>query len=128
MSAAAFNAKIADFARRLPAEKVEPFQKKIAMEVLSRVVLKTPVDTGRARANWQVSLTGPTGYDKEDTDRGGAATINSGIQTIEHVRAYQTIWIGNNLEYIVPLEFGWSRQAPQGMLRLTLAEISSIFP
>ncbi|VEB42983.1 Uncharacterised protein [Chromobacterium violaceum] len=34
-------------------------------------------------------------------------------------------WLVNPMPYAVKLEYGWSKQAPAGMVRLTLAEISS---
>jgi hypothetical protein len=35
-------------------------------------------------------------------------------------------WIANSLPYIVPLEHGWSKQAPAGMVGLTVTEFQQI--
>ena len=35
----------------------------------------------------------------------------------------KVIYISNNLDYIVPLEYGHSGQAPQGMAAIALAEV-----
>ena len=37
-----------------------------------------------------------------------------------------TIYLVNNLPYAVRLEYGWSKQAPAGMVRITAAEFQSI--
>lgn len=102
-------------------------QRKIALQALQGLVLKTPVDTGRARANWQVTLDEPAGGTLEATDPSGGGTIAGGAATIGAVEPYGSIWITNNLPYIEELEDGHSDQAPNGMLAVTLAELRSIF-
>ena len=67
--------------------------KELAFSVMSSVMQKTPVRTGRARAGWRH-------MEKSETE--------------QHVY--------NTVEYIVDLEYGRSRQAPQGMARIALAE------
>ncbi len=41
------------------------------------------------------------------------------------VRPGDTIWISNNLAYIVALEKGHSRQAPHGMVALSVEEVKN---
>jgi len=38
----------------------------------------------------------------------------------------QTVYLLNNLPYSVPLEYGHSKKAPQGMVRMTLARFQQI--
>ena len=38
-----------------------------------------------------------------------------------------TVYIYNNLIYSVPLEYGWSTQAPNGVVRITLAFFNGDF-
>jgi Zn ribbon nucleic-acid-binding protein len=35
------------------------------------------------------------------------------------------IWIVNNVDYAEPLENGWSKQAPQGVVRIAVAQLES---
>lgn len=110
---------------------------KIAMQVLRGVVMKTPVDTGRARSNWHVSLSAPDLSEREayapgsglGLGEGGnaAATITAGSATIETAPAYGMIYLSNGLPYIMRLETGWSQQAPAGMVKMTLDEVTAQF-
>ena len=117
----AFNRWINEVTDTLLPEQVGLFQKRIALEVFRRVILKSPVGNpelwqnpagappgyvgGRFRANWQINtfLNSDT---KDDTDESGGATIAAGISNISSQRTqpYGTIWVFNNLPYaqIVP--------------------------
>ena len=107
--------------------RVAAVTKKIALEALSRVILKTPVDTGRARANWQTQLrVRPDGV-IEAADPSGASAISEGAREIGQLKPYDTVYIANNLPYISALNSGHSKQAPQGMVEVTIAELQAFF-
>ena len=94
--------------------------RKVALDLFSKVVLKTPVDTGRARGHWGVGINSVrTG---SALDKSGSATIASASATLNGARAGDTIYLANNLPYIVRLEYGHSKQAPAGMVRSTIDE------
>jgi hypothetical protein len=96
---------------------------KICLDLVSGIVLKTPVDTGRARANWQTSIGNPLNSTIETTDPGGGKTISAAISDTSKASG-NIFWITNNLPYIYRLEYeGWSKQAPRGMARLTIEEV-----
>jgi hypothetical protein len=100
---------------------------KVALELLSRIVYKTPVDTGRARGNWQVTLDTPaTGYNTDKKDGTGTAAIAEGVSVITQAPNDGLIWITNNLPYIERLENGWSNQAPAGMVKVALEEVMTM--
>lgn len=65
-------------------------------EISTRIVLRTPVDTGNARRNWEAS-----GIDEQ---------------------VYTFLNALTKTPYIRRLEYGWSKQAPQGMVRISVAE------
>ena len=103
--------------------------RKVALEVLRRVVMRTPVDTGRAKGNWQVSVGSPTLGETERKDKTpkGVADIAESIPTIESWDAANVaIFIMNNVPYIQRLEDGYSDQASSGMVKLTVAEYEGI--
>lgn len=113
------------------AEKVEgriqEVTRWVALEALRRVVMKTPVREGRARGSWQVAVSvRPTG-EVDIYDKDGGATIAEGSREISQVGPYETIYIASNLSYILPLEEGHSRQAPNGMVATTIAELQTFF-
>lgn len=117
-------------------DKIHRFKTNLAFALYSSVVKKTPVDTGRARANWNISTgsvdTSVTTKTKKRGLRYKAGDIKS--------TGDETIYISNNLPYIKTLEFGgypknsksgktvngYSKQAPNGMVGVTMANIDNI--
>ncbi len=87
------------------------------------VIQNTPVDTGRARANWVFGSGSPNlSVEFSRFDPGGSsalAKIASDIGTKPPRLSYVT----NSLPYIQSLEEGSSRQAPNGMVAVTLSSI-----
>lgn len=96
--------------------------------VLDReVVTRTPVDTGRARSNWLVSIGNPRTdnigpYAPGDAGSTAGANVNMALQQgNEAIGRYRIdnnldIYIANNLPYIGRLDDGWSPQAPPGYI------------
>ena len=124
---AAFNAEIAVFAKALMPKKFVAFHKKIALDALRGIVMRTPVDTGRARANWQVTIDVAPEDVVDEKDGGGGATISKGIGELNSLRPYRVVWITNNVPYIGELENGSSTQAPGGMVAVTLTGMRNMF-
>lgn len=121
-----FNLEIDEFVKNIPKEAIA-FQKKIVLEALRKLVMRTPVDTGRAKGNWQVSIGDPLIGKLETLDKEGQETVAKGLAAIADLPPYQVVWISNNLDYIELLEDGRSKQAPNGMLKLTVAELRQMF-
>jgi Tfp pilus assembly protein FimT len=101
------------------------FQKKIALEALRRLIFRTPVLSGRARGNWQVSLGVRDDGVLEVTDPSGQPTIDKGTRPIMDLNKFDIIYIQNNLPYIKRLDDGYSKQAPAGIVAVTVAEIEA---
>ena len=119
--------------------------KKICFDLFGRVIARTPVKTGRARANWQLGVnklptgTIESGFEKRKTGKKGgleggkwkAATGVAGKVAGEALKGMDTLtikdaaYLANNVEYIGPLEYGTSQQAPRGMVRVTVAEFDA---
>ena len=110
--------------RTLP-EAVAQAQRALAREVLRGVVERTPVASGRARANWQVSLSAPVNGVLDARDPSGSETIARGNAVINSAEPFGRLWITNALNYAEVLENGRSDQAPRGMVRATLASLSA---
>lgn len=94
----------------------------VAIELLSSVVLDTPVDTGRARGNWQTTTKRPAQGTTERSDSDGGMVVNEIVSQVSDDVIYMT----NNLPYIQRLEEGYSGQAPAGMVRKNAARIQRI--
>lgn len=103
--------------------------RKVALDLLRGIVLDTPVDTGRARANWQASVGSPiiSQVDYAGGPGGAAyAALAEGARTIQAAGQGDdpqdvVIFLSNNVPYIDALEHGHSAQAPAGMVRRNLA-------
>ncbi len=142
-----FSRRIKLATRKLPAQKSLLLQKKVALEALRSLVFMTPVDTGRARGNWVVTMNTPSKANPFKGDmrirQGGDFDANSAAATafameqtskiLSYQRMNQVIWITNNTPYILELEGvgdapgPTSSQAPAGMLRITKLRLELMF-
>lgn len=100
--------------------------RKFGIDALSRIVMRSPVDTGRFRANWNVSFGAFDTSTTESKDKSGGETIGRGTVTVNGMQRPLVVWISNSLPYAEALESGHSKQAPLGMVAVTFAELSSI--
>jgi hypothetical protein len=101
--------------------KTELFVKKLLVDIDASLVAKSPVDTGRFRANWILGNGSVDQSTYERFDASNNAPIISGLKVNG-----QVIYITNSLPYANRLEYGYSDQATDGMVRLTLAEVNSM--
>lgn len=119
---------LGSFARRMylradnvPRE-VNNIVRRFALLTDQLLVLSTPVDKGRARSNWLVSLGQPNETQIEpyspgsQLGRGETANAQAALAQAERELSLrqpeQTVYINNNLPYIQRLNDGWSAQAP----------------
>ncbi|WP_288061385.1 HK97 gp10 family phage protein [Rodentibacter caecimuris] len=120
----AFSADIGKFIRTVE-QKADVVMRKTALELLTKVQAKTPVDSGQLRASWTSAINAlPTSYDGQVD----VATVKFG----------DTWFLGTNKPYAPQLEYGlypnppksksgktvngFSKQAPQGMIRISVQE------
>jgi PAS domain-containing protein len=99
--------------------------RRLALEAFQRVVFKSPVDTGRFRGNWQLAIGSIPDGVLEIDDREGTMTVNRATAAASGAKAGDIIYLANNLPYARRLEYGWSGQAPAGMVRPTIAEMQA---
>jgi len=119
----AFNKELQLFGKQTTPEAERFFAGRLALDLLRRIVFRTPVDTGRARGNWQTVV----GSSNESTVEGGGAPLAGGAAVIAGAPPFSVITIFNNVKYIRKLEEGSSRQAPTGMVRVSVAEVDAQF-
>jgi len=106
-------------------EQARTIFQKIALDLDSRVVLSTPVDTGRARGNWFPSINSPSWAMSNISDKSGGVALARLNQVVAGAQLGDVIWQTNNLPYILPLENGHSGQAPEGMVDVNLNAIAA---
>lgn len=91
-----------------------------------RIVNRTPVKTGAARNNWSMGVGAKvTATRGPDTD--GSEALQDIIAKTAKMGMDKPVYLTNRLAYVERLENGSSKQAPVGMVAVTLAEFPSIF-
>lgn len=136
--------------------EIKEIRKSYAFALYSSIVRKTPVgdtdfdeDSGRARGNWQVTVGSPAEGEVDEKRK-----TPKPLSSMPEPRGDESIFITNNLPYIATLEYGgypnpvkkgsrtkkgikppryeifseggYSKQAPEGMVGVTLANNKNI--
>lgn len=113
------------------AEKVEgriqEVTRWVALEALRRVILKSPVRSGRFKGNWQAALSVRPDGTLDVVDPSGSATLAEGSRNISQLRPYEVVYLSNNVPYAQKIEEGHSGQAPAGVVAVTVAELQTFF-
>jgi len=108
----------------------EKVVRKACIDLYRAIVEKTPVKFGRAKASWSLA----TSHASDVHDNEDGYSFNEIDQIIqENVSGFKlsvhdsTVFIYNNIEYIEYLENGTSKQAPAGMVSISLVEFETFF-
>jgi hypothetical protein len=105
--------------------------RKVALSVDATVVSATPVDTGRARSNWQVEIGRPArgvidahvpGSEGSTSGPNTQIALALGAAAISTYQSGETIHLTNNLPYIGALNDGHSAQAPAGFVQTAVLD------
>lgn len=102
------------------AEKVDRIRRASALELFKLVIYATPVDTGRLRGNWQTTVGSPAAAELARVDPGGSAAMAEAMTNLGGL--LDVVWFVNNLPYAEAIEYGHSKQAPEGMVRRHVAQ------
>jgi hypothetical protein len=115
-----FRGELAEFAKKVRID-ASAAMKAVSREVMERVRELTPVSSGRARDNWNMTVGAPSGdYDEHKDWKRGEAHEPKPIPDLQ-IDGTQPVFIANNAPYILLLENGSSEQAPSGMAGLAVA-------
>jgi hypothetical protein len=99
----------------------------VATEALAKVQTKSPVDTGQFKSNWLVSVGRLDPSTQEGAGSAFAAKSSAALSAYAAAEGFPAIYLQNNLKYAGRLEDGYSRQAPSGMVALTVAELAAMW-
>lgn len=116
--------------------------RKVIIDIGARIVQKSPVGDasywksppppgyvgGRFRANWQLGEGERPVGDLPDIDASGDASNQRIADGLKVNAAGKVYYLANNLPYAMGIEEGTNspRQAPQGVVRLTVSEYQAI--
>ena len=98
-------------------EAAEKIFRGTSLSLFSKVIMRTPVDTGRLRGNWSAGINNP-----------GDGNYQS---VVARARLGDSLFLTNNLPYAGVIEMGrvnnkGSYQAPKGMVRVTISEFKQV--
>lgn len=107
-------------------------------EVVSGTVIKaanaivdlSPVDTGRFKANWQITANSPAAQSLNEYDKAGGDTkryLARQARAVANSPATKVIYITNRLTYAKSLEYGASQQAPAGVIGVVNIRLGRYF-
>jgi hypothetical protein len=120
-----FAAQIAEFCAKAKGN-ADLVVRKVALEMFSRVIQKSPVDEGRFKSSWVVAINSIPTDDPGTIDKSGAPSFARVNAAVAQLSAGTIITMCSNLSYSRRLEYGWSKQAPSGVVRITVVEFSGI--
>jgi hypothetical protein len=116
-----FSQRLDRIAANVP-KRSDEIVRRASLAASAAVITATPVDTGRARSNWQVGLNEPITNVRETMGVSPQPAIEEARQ---RVRTYdgtlhRAIFLTNNLPYIQRLNEGYSAQAPAGFVQAAI--------
>ena len=104
----------------------ETVMRSVSLKLFSAIIKASPVDTGRFRGNWQTTSVTPATGLIAGVDPTGNKAVNSAATFITNAPGWDTFTLTNNLPYAERLEYGWSKQAPVGMVRANIARFQQL--
>lgn len=127
-----FQLDVSKFVKKAP-ESVDLIIKKVCFDLYQNFVGRTPYDTGRARGGWAIGVNHKRFAPKNRCAEPGTkanvsveSMFSEAKSILAEVKGDCVVYMINNVEYIVPLEYGHSKAlAPHGMVRITLKEFQS---
>lgn len=105
---------------RIVNERLDRVGRAVGLELLRRLMLATPVDTGRAKGNWNASIgdedpaDNPARREQQALSEGAAR-----IAPLRLSRQGEKLFLTNGVPYIGRLNDGYSKQAPAAFIQLT---------
>lgn len=134
-----FSAQIAAFAAKVERRSIA-FVRAYALGLTEEIVRLSPVGDpstwkippapnyvpGHFKHNWQVSVGSIPAGTLAGVDTDGAGVLARAQSALAGLTLGPRVSIVNNVSYGARLEYGWSQQAPMGMVRVTLAQAGSI--
>jgi hypothetical protein len=117
-------------AQRNKAKMVKVAQNSL-MRIGGAIVAKSPVDSGRFKNNWMSAYGAPdvsttNSFAKTELGEGRGAVVGRLKAKLDLLDTGQFFYFTNSLPYAERLEYGWSQQAPGGMVRVSVASWQSI--
>lgn len=116
----------------------ETVMRQVSLKLFSAIIKASPVDTGRFRMNWQASGSAPASGTTVATDQSGGKAISAVAEYVLKAPDWSEFTMANNLPYASVIEYGgypgdgpntvggFSKQAPQGVVRVNITRFNAL--
>ena len=116
----------------------ETVMRSVTLKLFSAIIKASPVDTGRFRMNWQASGSAPASGTTVATDQSGGKAISAVAEYVLKAPDWSEFTLANNLPYANVIEYGgypgdgpntvggFSKQAPQGVVRVNITRFNTL--
>lgn len=116
----------------------ETVMRQVSIKLFSAIIKASPVDTGRFRMNWQASGSAPASGTTVATDHSGGKAISAVAEYVLKAPDWSEFTMANNLPYANVIEYGgypgdgpntvggFSKQAPQGVVRVNTTRFNAL--
>nr|DAO35378.1 MAG TPA: tail component [Caudoviricetes sp.] len=104
----------------------EKVMRQVSIKLFSAIIKASPVDTGRFRMNWMASGGTPASGITDATDKSGNIATGNATSFVLKSVDWHEFTLTNNLPYAQRLEYGWSQQAPAGVVRTNVSRFQQI--
>ena len=103
-------------------QRADLIKRKIALEIYRELIETTPVDTGRAKAGWNMGPMLTNNVPPKDKS-GYGYDVNSNVDPSMAPQGADIIYLYNNVEYIGRLNAGSSTQAPREFVQIAIDKV-----
>ena len=104
-------------------KRIDYVHRNLAIVLFTAIVYDTPVATGLARGSWWPSKQAPIMGGPTRLDPSGSEVTRDIQRVVMSAKLSDVLFLMNNVPYIEALEYGWSKRAPEGMVRINVARV-----
>lgn len=105
----------------MTADSAEFLFRQVCFDLSDGIITNTPIDSGRAKGNWQPDINRVENSQLDTEDKSGRKTIAKVASKTNNLKIGQYFTLTNNLPYILRLEYGWSKtKSPNGMVGINV--------
>ena len=113
-------------------KRLSQIARKVTLELHKNIVLETPVDTGRLKANNQIGIGSRPTSSVLDTDKSSVGspgkTVAQEAPKVNDYKPGDDLWITNNVEYAYYVEVGHHRVPPVAMFGRSYLAVLNKWP
>ena len=103
-------------------QRADNIKRKVALEIFKELLDTTPIDTGRARAGWNLGPVLTNNVPPKDKS-GYGYDVSMNVNPAMAPQNAPIIYIYNNVEYIGILNTGTSTQAPREFVQIAIDKV-----